>query len=207
MIDGGIRYHWSRRRRSPPDEGRRSYAFLVHPGRHGALSTPNIDSETLLAIPFFLLVGELTVVAERGLSHDRPRRRSEHLGGSPRSSPCFSMSSLGHFGSPLATSGAEARTVAPEMDKERYDRAFTAALIASASTMANLIPTVDHGGGLWRHRQCVDRRFVLGRCGAGRDDRCGPDDLQLFLRPTGTMKKRAGLVDIFVAARGSALRW
>ncbi len=32
------------------------------------------------------------------------------------------------------------RTVAPEMDKERYDRAFTAALIASASTIANLIP-------------------------------------------------------------------
>jgi tripartite ATP-independent transporter DctM subunit len=32
------------------------------------------------------------------------------------------------------------RTVAPEMDKEGYDRAFTAALIASASTMANLIP-------------------------------------------------------------------
>ena len=32
------------------------------------------------------------------------------------------------------------RTLGPEMKREGYDLAFTAALIASASTMANLIP-------------------------------------------------------------------
>src|SRR5207249_4216386 len=45
-----------------------------------------------------------------------------------------------HSGRAGADVAVLTRTVAPEMDKERYDRAFTAALIASASTMANLIP-------------------------------------------------------------------
>jgi hypothetical protein len=46
----------------------------------------------------------------------------------------------GISGSSTADVAVLSRTVAPEMDKEGYDRAFTAALIASASTMANLIP-------------------------------------------------------------------
>src|SRR5260370_4070869 len=46
----------------------------------------------------------------------------------------------GISGSSAADVAVLSRTVAHEMDKERYDRAFTAALIASASTMANLIP-------------------------------------------------------------------
>src|SRR5262245_65727729 len=50
------------------------------------------------------------------------------------------MSFAGISGSSAADVAVLSRTVAPEMDKERYDRAFTAALIASASTMANLIP-------------------------------------------------------------------
>src|SRR6266436_6311220 len=80
-----------------------------------------IDSEALLAVPFFLLVGELmssanVVYRMIGLDHGQPD------------------------------------------------------------------PAVDHGGGLRRHRQRVDRRIVPGRRGAGRDDRRRPDDLQLFLR-------------------------
>ena len=66
----------------------------------------------------------------------------------------------GISGSSAADVAVLSRTVAPEMDSEGYDRAFTAALIASASTMANLIPPIDHGGGLRRHRQRVDRRIV-----------------------------------------------
>ena len=46
----------------------------------------------------------------------------------------------GISGSSTADVAVLSRTVAPEMDREGYDRAFTAALIASASTMANLIP-------------------------------------------------------------------
>ena len=52
----------------------------------------------------------------------------------------FSMFFAGISGSSTADVAVLSRTVAPEMDKEGYDRAFTAALIASASTMANLIP-------------------------------------------------------------------
>ena len=52
----------------------------------------------------------------------------------------FSMFFAGISGSSTADVAVLSRTVAPEMDKEGYDRAFTAALIASASTIANLIP-------------------------------------------------------------------
>src|SRR5437867_7763252 len=91
------------------------------------------------------------------------------------------------------------------MDKERYDRAFTAALIASASTMANLIPpsimAVVYGatgyvsiGGLF-----------LGGVVPGVLIGIGLMIYSYFFGPVGTMKPRAHLVDIFVAARGSAL--
>jgi tripartite ATP-independent transporter DctM subunit len=46
----------------------------------------------------------------------------------------------GISGSSTADVAVLSRTVAPEMDREGYDKAFTAALIACASTMANLIP-------------------------------------------------------------------
>jgi tripartite ATP-independent transporter DctM subunit len=52
----------------------------------------------------------------------------------------FSMFFAGISGSSTADVAVLSRTVAPEMDREGYDRAFTAALIACASTMANLIP-------------------------------------------------------------------
>src|SRR2546426_437055 len=101
-----------------------------------------IDSETLLAIPFFLLVGELMssanvvyrmiALAQALVGHLR--------GGLAQVVTLFSMFFAGISGSSAADVAVLSRTVAPEMDKERYDRAFTAALIASASTMANLIP-------------------------------------------------------------------
>jgi tripartite ATP-independent transporter DctM subunit len=52
----------------------------------------------------------------------------------------FSMFFSGISGSSSADVAVLSRTLAPEMSREGYDRAFTAALIASASTMANLIP-------------------------------------------------------------------
>src|SRR2546426_5049099 len=101
-----------------------------------------IDSETLLAVPFFLLVGELMssanvvyrmiALAQTLVGHLR--------GGLAQVVTLFVMFFAGISGSSAADVELLSRTVAPEMDKERYDRAFTAALIASASTMANLIP-------------------------------------------------------------------
>src|SRR5438128_312311 len=101
-----------------------------------------IDSETMLAIPFFLLVGELMssanvvyrmiALAQTLVGHLR--------GGLAQVVTLFSMFFAGISGSSAADVAVLSRTVAPEMDREGYDRAFTAALIASASTMANLIP-------------------------------------------------------------------
>src|SRR5690606_3137569 len=52
----------------------------------------------------------------------------------------FSMFFAGISGSSTADVAVLARTIGPEMDREGYDRAFTAALIAAASTIANMIP-------------------------------------------------------------------
>src|SRR6058998_2509570 len=101
-----------------------------------------IDSETLLAVPFFLLVGEL--MASSDVVH-RMIRLSQTLvghlrGGLAQVVTLFSMFFAGISGSSAADVAVLTRTVGPEMHREGYDRAFTAALIAAASTMANLIP-------------------------------------------------------------------
>jgi tripartite ATP-independent transporter DctM subunit len=101
-----------------------------------------IDAEALLAVPFFLLVGELMTSA------DVTRRMITlaqtlvgHLrGGLAQVVTLFSMFFAGISGSSTADVAVLSRTVAPEMDREGYDRGFAAALIASASTIANLIP-------------------------------------------------------------------
>jgi C4-dicarboxylate transporter DctM subunit len=166
-----------------------------------------IDSEALLAVPFFLLVGELMSSAD---VTQRMIRLAQvmvgHLrGGLAQVVTLFSMFFAGISGSSAADVAVLSRTVAPEMDREGYDRAFTAALIASASTMANLIPpsimAVVYGatgnvsiGGLF-----------LGGVVPGVMIGIGLMVYSYFFGPVGTLKKRAGLVDLFVAARGSAL--
>lgn len=101
-----------------------------------------LDSEALLAVPFFLLVGELMtsadvtrrviVLAQTLVGHLR--------GGLAQVVTLFSMFFAGISGSSTADVAVLSRTIAPEMDREGYARGFTAALIASASTIANLIP-------------------------------------------------------------------
>jgi tripartite ATP-independent transporter DctM subunit len=101
-----------------------------------------LDAEALLAVPFFLLVGELMtsadvtrrmiVLAQTLVGHLR--------GGLAQVVTLFSMFFAGISGSSTADVAVLSKTIAPEMDREGYDRGFTAALIASASTIANLIP-------------------------------------------------------------------
>ena len=167
-----------------------------------------IDSEILLAVPFFLLVGELMTSAD---VTNRMIRLAQtmvgHLrGGLAQVVTLFSMFFAGISGSSTADVAVLSRTVAPEMDKEGYDRAFTAALIACASTMANLIPpsimAVVYGatgnvsiGGLF-----------LARHRARRADRHRPDDLSLLLRARSASRSRARrCASSPSAARGSAL--
>jgi tripartite ATP-independent transporter DctM subunit len=101
-----------------------------------------LDAEALLAVPFFLLVGELMtsadvtrrmiVLAQTIVGHLR--------GGLAQVVTLFSMFFAGISGSSTADVAVLSKTIAPEMDREGYHRGFTAALIASASTIANLIP-------------------------------------------------------------------
>jgi tripartite ATP-independent transporter DctM subunit len=117
----------------------------------------------------------------------------------------FSMFFAGISGSSAADVAVLSRTIAPEMDKEGYDRGFTAALIASASTMANLIPpsimAVVYGA---TGNVSIGGLFLAGVV-PGVMIGLGLMVYSYFFGPTGTMKKRAGLVELFVAARGSAL--
>ena len=96
----------------------------------------------MLAVPFFLLVGELMTSANVTQRMVRlAQTMVGHLrGGLAQVVTLFSMFFAGISGSSTADVAVLSRTVAPEMDREGYDKAFTAALIACASTMANLIP-------------------------------------------------------------------
>src|SRR5947208_13214654 len=166
-----------------------------------------IDSETLLAVPFFLLVGELMSSAD--VTHRMIRLAQTlvgHLrGGLAQVVTLFSMFFAGISGSSAADVAVLSRTVAPEMDKERYDRAFTAALIASASTMANLIPpsimAVVYGatgnvsiGGLF-----------LGGVVPGVMVGVGLMIYSYFFGPSGVRRRRATLPEFGAALRGAAL--
>ena len=101
-----------------------------------------MDVEALMAIPFFLLVGDLMtsanvtqrmiILSQTLVGHFR--------GGLAQVVTLFSMFFAGISGSSAADVAVLSRSVAPEMAREGYNKAFTAALIASAATMANLIP-------------------------------------------------------------------
>ncbi|MDI1287223.1 MAG: TRAP transporter large permease [Reyranella sp.] len=166
-----------------------------------------IDSETLLAVPFFLLVGELMTSANVTQRMVRlAQTMVGHMrGGLAQVVTLFSMFFAGISGSSTADVAVLSRTVAPEMDKEGYDRAFTAALIACASTMANLIPpsimAVVYGatgnvsiGGLF-----------LGGIVPGVLIGIGLMIYSHFFGPVGVRKVRAAMSEFVDALQGSAL--
>jgi tripartite ATP-independent transporter DctM subunit len=166
-----------------------------------------IDAETLLAIPFFLLVGELMTSAD---VTNRMVRLAQtmvgHLrGGLAQVVTVFSMFFAGISGSSTADVAVLSRTVAPEMDKEGYDRAFTAALIACASTMANLIPpsimAVVYGA---IGNVSIGGLFLAGIV-PGVLIGIGLMIYSHFFGPVGIRKPRASLGDFAGALKDSAL--
>src|SRR5436305_5665857 len=92
-----------------------------------------IDSEALLAVPFFLLVGELMTSANVvGRMINLSQALIGHLrGGLAQVVTLFSMFFSGISGSSSADVAVLSRTLAPSMAKEGYDPGFVAALIAS----------------------------------------------------------------------------
>jgi tripartite ATP-independent transporter DctM subunit len=101
-----------------------------------------MDTEALLAVPFFLLVGDLMTSANVTARMIRlAQTLVGHMrGGLAQVVTVFSMFFAGISGSSAADVAVLTRTLGPEMRREGYDLGFTAALIASAATMANLIP-------------------------------------------------------------------
>src|SRR5271165_746885 len=101
-----------------------------------------IDAEPLMAVPFFLLVGELmtsanVVVRIANLS----QAMVGHVrGGLAQVVTVFSMFFSGMSGSSSADVAVLSRTMARPMAREGYRPEFTAALIAAASTIAALVP-------------------------------------------------------------------
>src|SRR6184192_3172871 len=165
-----------------------------------------IDSETLLAVPFFLLVGEL--MSSGDVTHRMIRLAQTlvgHLrGGLAQVVTLFSMFFAGISGSSVADVAVLTRTVAPEMDKERYDRAFTAALIASASTMATLIPpsimAVVYGA---TGNVSIGGLFLAGIV-PGVLIGIGLMIYSHFFGPVGVKKRRASLGEFGLALKDSA---
>ncbi|MBV8650044.1 MAG: TRAP transporter large permease [Alphaproteobacteria bacterium] len=101
-----------------------------------------IDSEALMAVPFFLLVGELMTSANVVI---RIANLSQALvghirGGLAQVVTVFSMFFADMSGSTSADVAVLSRTMAKPMEQEGYGRPFVAALIAAASTIACLVP-------------------------------------------------------------------
>src|SRR6476659_62111 len=166
-----------------------------------------IDSEILLAVPFFLLVGELMTSAD---VTNRMIRLAQtmvgHLrGGLAQVVTLFSMFFAGISGSSTADVAVLSRTFAVEMTKEGYDRAFTAALIACASTMANLIPpsimAVVYGA---IGNVSIGGLFLAGVV-PGVLVGIGLMIYSHFFGPVGVRRARATMPELARAARGASL--
>jgi C4-dicarboxylate transporter DctM subunit len=101
-----------------------------------------IDSEALMAIPFFLLVGELMTSANVVIRiAELSQAMVGHIrGGLAQVTTVFSMFFSGMSGSSSADVAVLSRTLAVPMANEGYSPAFVASLIAAASTIAALVP-------------------------------------------------------------------
>src|SRR5215212_6860086 len=166
-----------------------------------------IDVEALLAVPFFLLVGELMTSAN---VTSRMIRLSQTLighlrGGLAQVVTLFSMFFAGVSGSSAADVAVLSRVLGPDMKREGYEAGFVAALIASASTMANLIPpsimAVVYGA---TGNVSIGGLFLAGVV-PGVLVGIGLMIYSYFWGPVGVLKKRASFGEVVVAARGSAL--
>jgi C4-dicarboxylate transporter, DctM subunit len=101
-----------------------------------------VDATALLAVPFFLLVGELMTSANVVIRiANLSQAMVGHLrGGLAQVVTVFSMFFSGISGSSSADVAVLSRTLAKPMAAEGYSPGFVAALIAAGSTIAALVP-------------------------------------------------------------------
>src|SRR5216110_2070447 len=166
-----------------------------------------VDSEALMAVPFFLLVGELMTSANVvGRMITLSQAMIGHMrGGLAQVVTLFSMFFSGISGSSSADVAVLSRTLAPSMAREGYDPGFTAALIASASTMANLIPPSIMAVVYGATGNVSIAGLFLGGVLPGVLVGIGLMIYSYFFGPVGLMKKRASFFEFMGAARDAAV--
>src|SRR5471030_2031990 len=166
-----------------------------------------VDNEALLAIPFFLLVGELmssanVVIRVVNLS----MALVGHIrGGLSQVVTVFSMFFSEMSGSTTADVAVISRALSGPMKKEGYKGPFIAAIIASASTIAALVPpsitAVVYGA---VGNVSIAGLFMAGvvpglMIGAGLMIYC------YFFGPLGARRERASFMKIAGATKDAAL--
>lgn len=166
-----------------------------------------VDNEALLAIPFFLLVGELmssaNVVAR--IANLSMALVGHIRGGLSQVVTLFSMFFSEMSGSTTADVAVMSRALGGPMKKEGYEGPFVAAIIAAASTIAALvtpsITAVVYGA---VGNVSIAGLFIAGfapglMIGVGLMTYC------YFFGPVGFRRQRATIGEIGMAAYGAAL--
>jgi tripartite ATP-independent transporter DctM subunit len=166
-----------------------------------------VDSEALLAIPFFLLVGELMSSANvvSRITNLSLALVGHIRGGLSQVVTVFSMFFSEMSGSTTADVAVISRALGGPMKKEGYDPAFIAAIVAAASTIAALVPpsitAVVYGA---VGNVSIDGLFMAGvvpglMIGFGLMIYC------FFFGPPGRRMARAPFAEVALAARDAAL--
>ncbi len=166
-----------------------------------------IDSESLMAIPFFLLVGELMTSANVVI---RIAELSQALvghirGGLAQVTTVFSMFFSGMSGSSSADVAVLSRTMAVPMAREGYRPEFVAALIAAASTIAALVPPSIMAVVYGAIGNVSIAGLFLGGLVPGLMIGLGLMVYCYFFGPVGLRRKRATLGQLGLATRAAAL--
>ena len=166
-----------------------------------------IDSEALMAIPFFLLVGELMTSANVVIRiADLSQALVGHVrGGLAQVTTVFSMFFSGMSGSSSADVAVLTRTMSKPMAAEGYSPAFVAALIAAASTIAALVPPSIMAVVYGAVGNVSIAGLFLGGCVPGLMIGIGLMIYCYFFGPAGFRRPRAGFAQLTTAAGRAAL--
>jgi len=166
-----------------------------------------INQLEFLAIPFFLLAGDMMTQANITL---RLIRFAQELVGHFRSglAHVVSLSSMlfaGISGSMTADVAAISTVVMPHMEEEGYDPAFSAALVASASTIAAMVPPSIMAIVYGAVGNVSIAGLFLGGATPGMLVGIGLMVYSYFFGPPGLRKRRASLPEMARATRLAVL--
>ena len=166
-----------------------------------------INQLEFLAIPFFLLAGDMMTQANITA---RLIRFAQVIVGHLRSglAHVVSVSSMlfaGISGSMTADVAAISTVVMPHMEEEGYDPAFSAALVASASTIAAMVPPSIMAIVYGAVGNVSIAGLFLGGATPGVLVGIGLMVYSYFFGPAGVRKRRAGLGEITTATRLAVL--